>query len=249
MKTRTLYVTSALALATLCQAQEKSTISTELTLDLFSKYVWHGLVTDNEWVLQPGAALEKDGFTFGAWGNLELTDWNQDNYASDPQGKFSEIDVWLEYATTLGGQDVFLGYVDYQFPGTGWERYAEWYAGLEKSFDFADLTLTVFTGDNDFTGTYATLAGSKAINVGHGESLDATLELSYGDSRSNSYLYAYDNAGLSDLHLAVQRSYDIGGGWTATPSLHYSTILNDDMAVGDPHRSNFWFGVSFATSR
>lgn len=228
---------------TLAQSSDK--IEVEVTLDVASKYVWHGLDIDDEWVLQPGFLLSRDGFSFGFWGNLELTDWNEPNYNKNPQGKFSELDLWLEYGSEYGDHSWSVGVVDYQFPGTGEARYREWFGSLGTSKPWGDLTLFLATGNNDYTGTYASLTIERSVELEGGLPLDYSASLSWGDARSNLYLYDYDKSGMSDVHLVAGTSLEVGGGWTLAPSAHYSTLLNKNMIPGEPNRTNLWFEFSF----
>lgn len=242
---RQLTMTFAVALlSTAAFAQDAEPISIDVTLDAASKYVWHGLNIDDEWVFQPGVTFSNSGLSFGIWGNLELTNWNAPNYVVEPQGKFSEIDFWLEYGSSTADHDWNVGVIDYQFPGTGWQRYREWFAGIGKG----EMYVTLYSGDNNFSGSYLTLYYSHSFATATERTIDFEAELSAGDARSNSYLYGYSKASISDLLLSGSTTISLGDKWSVTPGLHYSTLLNENLLSGQPRRTNTWFSVSFGAS-
>lgn len=228
-------------------AQEPNKIETELTLEFASKYVWHGLNSVNDNVFQPGVSFSMKGFTLSFWGSAELTNWNEPNYDLAPKGRFSEIDTSIQYDGACKNMGWNVGIVDYQYPGTGYERYREWFAGVSFEDAPGAPSLTLYAGDNKTSGTYATLGLSHSIpvNMGKAESFDLALEMTYGDARSNRFLYGYDGATLTDIHLSASTQFDLGRGWSFTPTLHYSTLLHPDILRDEPRRSNFWAGFAF----
>ena len=240
-------VISLLALATIGSAQEAKKIETNLTLDFASKYVWHGLNLVNDSVFQPGISFSSCGFTFSLWGSMELTNWNAPNYTRAPKGRFAEIDTTIQYDGTHGKMGWNVGIVEYQYPGTGFERYAEWFAGVSFGEAWGAPSLTVYTGSNDRSGTYATLGLSHALPVqlGTTESIDLGVELTYGDAHCNRFLYGSDRSTFTDLLLTAGVEFDLGRGWTLTPSINYSTLLHPDLLRGAPRRSNVWAAFSF----
>lgn len=233
--------------AALSVAQDAKKIETAITLDFASKYVWHGLNLVNDSVFQPGASFTMCGITLSLWGSMELTNWNAPNYVRTPKGRFAEIDTTLQYDGTYRSMGWNVGIVDYQFPGTGWERYREWFAGVSFEEVWGSPWLAVYTGNNDRTGTYATLGVSHSlpVSLGKTQAIDLGVELTYGDARSNRYLYGWDGSSFTDVHLCASADFDLGRGWTATPSLNYATLLHGGILRGAPRRSNVWACVSF----
>jgi len=85
-------------------AQAEDEVSVSVTSDFFSKYVWRGQNVTDDWVWQPGASISYKGLTGGFWGNLDLTDEN------DESGQFIEYEVYrlpglqlLHHAADLPG--------------------------------------------------------------------------------------------------------------------------------------------------
>ncbi len=235
------------ALASVGVAQER--IETELTLDFASKYVWHGLNLVNDPVLQPNLAFTYGRFSVSFWGNLELTGWNEPNFDRHPRGRFTEVDTTLEYSGSWAKGSWNVGVVEYQYPGTGFERYQEWFAGLACDATWGSPEITLYKGSKARTGAYATLGVSHSVplKLSCTETLDLGAELSFGDSKCNDFLYGHDRAGFTDVHLTAGAEFALGKGWSLTPSLHYSTLLSKRLLEGEPRRTNVWLQVGLGT--
>lgn len=236
-----------LVLASLGSGQEGRAIQTEVTLDFATKYVWHGLNLVNDSVFQPQVSFSAAGVTLSLWGSMEMTNWNTPNYVKAPKGRFSEVDATLQYDGAYRSMGWTVGIVDYQFPGTGFERYREWFGGISFDEQWGAPWICVFTGDNDTSGTYATVGLSHAIpaRLGKAESLNLAIEVAFGDARSNRFLYGYDGAAITDVNFCLDTEFDLGSNWTFKPALHGSTLLHPDLLRSQPRRSNVWASFSF----
>lgn len=242
MEIRWALCAAAIVASTFSTSQETRQIETEINLEFATKYVWHGITVVNDPVFQPDLSFSMSGFSIGFWGNLEFTGWNAPNYVTHPRGRLTEIDTTFEYAATWRDLNWAIGTIDYQFPGTGYERYREWYAGLGTDRFWGSPTFTVYTGANDQSGTYATLtlAHSLPVNLGRASSIDVLFELTGADKRCCRFLYGHDGAGLTDLHVSAGTEFELGKGWTLSPSIHYSTLLQPGILRGQPRRSALW---------
>ncbi|MEQ1934711.1 MAG: hypothetical protein ABL962_12690, partial [Fimbriimonadaceae bacterium] len=185
-------------------------------------------------------------FTF--WGNMELTRWNSGNYPRSPKNRFTEFDSSLEYNGTYGGGDWWVGYIDYQFPGTGAQRFQEWYGGISSSKHWGTPTLNIYKGANAGMGTYLTLGvthQTQMSGIGKASTWDLGAQIGYGDKKSNNFYYGSNKAGFADLSLSAATSFGIGKDWTFTPSVNYSTLLEKSLNAGLPRRSNLWLNFGF----
>jgi hypothetical protein len=226
--------------STAAHAQQQERISTTITLDLASKYVWHGVNLVNDWVVQPGVSFSSRGLTLSLWGSMEATAWNRPNYPRNPCGRFTDLEESLEY----GKDNWKVGINDVHCPGTGAARYREWYAGLSAEQMWGAPELTVYTSGSSRTGTYAVLGLSHSLGR-EGKSLDLGAEITYGDKPFNDYLYGRPRAGFSDLHLSAGTALSLSKGWSLTPSLHYSRILKGSRSPGEPRQTNAWLSLGF----
>lgn len=237
------------ALAATAFTQDAPKLDTSASITLSPKYVWHGVNLVNDWVLQPQASVGMNGFSLTLWGNMELTDWNLPNYTRNPRNRFTEIDTIVDYTGKWTKGTWKVGLIDYQYPGTGFARYSEYYGGVTFADVWGSPSLTVYNNANPRTGTYAVLSATKSFEisgVGPAKSVDVLAELTFGNNKFNRNLYGWDKSGFSDLHLAASTSFGVGGGWTLTPALHYTTLFSSDQLAGAPRKSNAWLSLTAA---
>lgn len=243
---RLLLVAASLA-ASAAFAQEAPKINTDIDLTLANKYVWRGVNIVNDFVLQPQVTLSTHGFSLGFWGNLELTNWNAPNYTRRPAGRFTEIDTMLSYGQSFGDGDWSIGYIDYQFPGTGSARFGEWFASANLgSVDFTP-SVAIYRGSKSGMGTYIELGGSRDFQTG-GQNLTLGGLLGYGDKKSNQFFYGNSKDAFTHLQLDLSTSLEIGKGWSMQPKVSYSTLLERGHLAGQPRRSNVSLGLTFSRS-
>ncbi|MEA2553913.1 MAG: hypothetical protein QOJ65_2089 [Fimbriimonadaceae bacterium] len=226
--------------STVAQAEGQEKLSTTVTLDLASKYVWHGVNLVNDWVVQPGVSFSTHGLTLALWGSMEGTDWNRPNYPRNPRGCFTDVEASLEY----GKDNWKVGINDVHCPGTGEARYREWYAGLSAEQIWGAPELTVYTSGSSRTGTYAVLGLSHSLGR-EGKSLDLGAEITYGDKPFNDFVHGRQRAGFSDLQLSAGMTLSLSKGWSVTPSLHYSRIFKGSRSPGEPRQTNAWLSLGF----
>ncbi len=215
------------------------------SLTLSSKYVSRGVNTVNNWVLQKNTETNVGNFTASLWGNMELTNQNGSIYANPhPAGTFTEWDFTLEYATVWRNLQVALGWIEYQYPGTGWERTREVYLSLSLDSP-ASPNLTVYHDLRVAKGTYVT-AG---IELPIGRSLSLSTQVGYGCPRFNACYYGHEAGGFTDLTLGLATTLDAGKGWQIKPTLWFSTLLDKRLLADQPNRQNVWFSVEFCRAR
>ncbi len=80
-----------------CNVFAEGKIDFELRADYFGKYIWRGQNISDDPVFQPSISAGYAGLTASIWGNIELTNIN------DNSGDFSEIDYSLDYSAALPG--------------------------------------------------------------------------------------------------------------------------------------------------
>jgi len=98
-------------------AAEASKPTAALDLGVFSQYIWRGFeLSHNSIVIQPSATLGYEGFSVNMWGNMDTDLHTRDSDAST--SKYTETDMTLSYAKTLGPVKLTGGYIYYALDGT-----------------------------------------------------------------------------------------------------------------------------------
>ncbi len=212
-----------------------------------SKYIWRGQMLTNDWSLQPAATVGIGGFSFNAWGSMDLAAVNEGDALPIPEnpdapdgagglkGKFSEIDYTFSYSHSLESVSIDGGLIFYTFP----ERSAslpsttELYAGM--TFDNVMLAPsgTVYidineTGkDGGSTGFYFLLAAGHSVPFDNERvsGLDISAWISLANSGFGEYYYGASESGFHDFNLTVGVPIALNDEWSASAFFSYSALL------------------------
>ncbi len=218
---------------------------TNLSFTLSSKYVSRGVNTVNNWVMQKSTELHFGNLTASLWGNMDLTNHNGSAYTrSKPAGTFTEWNLVLEYATTWRSLQVALGWIEYQYPGTGWERTREAYLSLSVDAPLSP-NVTIYRDTGVAGGFYAT-AG---VEVPIQRSLSMSAQVGWGCPKFNAYYYGSESASWVDATFGLSTTLDAGRGWQIKPTLWFSTLLDRRLLADQPNRQNVWFSVELCRAQ
>jgi uncharacterized protein (TIGR02001 family) len=209
-----------------------------------SKYVWRGLLLNDEPVFQPSLTLNHGGFSASVWFNVDLTDVN------GRQLEHNEIDYWASYTFSGERLDLSVTAYTYTFPHTSFASTTELWASLEWK-TFLDPTLTVVRDIDEIDGTYAMLTGSQSLGllkVAGSQGLVLGLNVGYGDS-------AYTRGYYPDAEIdnVVDYGARLDWGMPAGPgvlklNLQYSNFTSSDVKVPgfEDARSNLYGGITYS---
>jgi len=230
MKKMTLLVISGLLVLSIISpavAGIKPDISADL--GVYNKYVWRGMVLTDEAVLQPGASLEFMGFGLGIWGNMDLTDINENS------SEFNEIDYTLSYGLAVPMFDLNFGLIYYDFPNTTanatTELFVEASAGVILS-----PSIGIYADIDEIKGTYISLGAGHSIPLNPTLSLDIDAALGLGTKGyTDGYFGVAEitpstdalSAGVSDFSIGASVSFSVIPMISVTPSVTYATLLGD----------------------
>jgi hypothetical protein len=215
-----------------------------LDLSAQSKYVWRGMVLNNEAVFQPSFTLNHKGFSASVWLNVDLTD------VAGHRFEHNEIDYWASY--TYSGQQLDLSVTAYTYtlPHTSLPTTTEVWASLEWK-TFLDPTLTVIRDVDEIDGTYLLLTGSQklgVLNVAGSDGLVLGVNLGYGD---HDYTRGYFAA--SDVDNAVDYGARLDWGLPAGPgvvklNLQYTSFTSSHVKNPgfEDARSNVFGGITYS---
>lgn len=201
-----------------------------------SKYVWRGLVCNNEPVVQPSlTASWQSGVSLNLWGSFDQTDFG------DAKGKLSELDYTLSYDWESRGNDWTLGYVAYTYPNDPCPGTGEML--LDCNFGGSwGTNLSLARDVKEADGLYLNLGMARSIYLA-GRSVDVSGGLGFTDKRMSSYYYDVPSAGLSDASICLEVPIESHGGWTFTPSMTYTQILRHSLREAVERPDNYIFGI------
>ncbi|MEP0814198.1 MAG: hypothetical protein HRF49_05975 [bacterium] len=203
-----------------------------------SKYVWRGQTFTDGWVLQPDIWFSNGGFTFDIWANIDMSD------ANELAWQVSEVDYTAEYVISLPRADLTLGAGIYEFPHTGSPGTTEIYAGFSPSDVPLNPQIFIYFDVDQAEGAYVEARLSSTLHGGNKAAIaDWMVHLGWGSGSYNAYYFGEAGAGFRDLTIELSRSFDIGGGFTLTPSATWYTLLSDDLRDASPDDSDWAIGI------
>lgn len=193
-------------------------------ISVMSKYIWRGIALNSDPVLQPSATIGYDGFTFGVWTNMDLTDVNND------RAEFNEVDYSLDYTLDFPLLSVFAGIARYDYSIAGWEPTTEAYLGVESGFP-GSPSLTVYQDVDKSDGTYLELGAGQSFPVVPFASLDLSAMLGWGSEKHNRYNYDIPGMGAGFTNVSITAGLPVGIGEmvSVTPSLSFVAPLSSDI--------------------
>lgn len=219
-----------------CQASEEPLMSIDFEAAQLSKYVWRGLVCNDEPVVQPSLTANwRSGVSLNVWGSFDQTEF------ADAKGKCSELDYTLGYDWESGGKEWTVGYTVYTYPNTCFAGTSEILASCAFGGPWgAKLSLNRDVGEAN--GLYLNLGLAKTAHLG-GRSLDISGGLGFADKQVSSYYYGVPNAGLSDALVCLEVPIACHGGWSITPSIAYTRVLGQSLREAVERPDNCVFGA------
>jgi hypothetical protein len=219
-------------------------------LTINSKYVWRGINSVDDPVLQPSVWLTCCGFTGGVWGSMETTDVNEVPGGDERAMKFTELDLYLMYTRQLGPACVTLGVGDYIYPNTDYNSTAE--LSLVAAFGLPlTPTLSMYRDIREADGLYTSLGVSQAIPGAWQASEAVTVSapvlsasIGYGNSLHNTFYYWYPDGAMADMTINATVPVTIGQSLYVTPAAHYAMLMDSEIKELFEDDSQFWGGAS-----
>lgn len=196
-----------------------------LDLSICSKYVWRGLVFDEDAVFQPDFWMQAHGITMTVWGNMDLT-----SAKGDFEVQFNEWDTIIDFPLKAFGPFSFGGEIWYgSFPsssglGSCTAELAAW-----CSVDvIGSPTAAAYWDVWQMHGVYVNLNLSHAVKIGPG-TLSLSAAAGWGDDRHNQWSGVSQAGGWLDFLSDLCLSLPVHSRLTLTPGVHYSRILQDEI--------------------
>jgi hypothetical protein len=224
-------------------AQEGNQPVMGVDLGLYSKYIWRGLVYDEDPVMQPDIWMSTRGVTLCFWGSYDLT--GEDGKFP---GDYHEWDVFLDIELGRLGPWSITGELFYgSFPtssGIG-SSTAEIGAIIRGNFS----TIRFFWDIWQLHGVYVDYSVSHGVSLGRGI-LTGNATLGWGDDRHNLWSGVGEAAGLLNFQADLCYSLEIHPNLTVVPGIHYSELLQKDIRTfysnTDKEAENLFFSLNLA---
>lgn len=234
--------------------EAKCPVSFGATLDLYSAYVWHGCVLNDEPVWQPDLALT---YSFGDYGAVTADAWmNFDATGNNSQRSFAgmnEIDYTLQYAVTLSDFSLGIGHIWYTFPAMG---DTEYYPSTREIFVSAaynnDIVVPFVKAYYDYArvnGAYVTVGLRKEMTF---DKLTAGAEVALGGASQGYTSYYFDPDGVgnkgnyffTDATALIYAKYAITDRISVGARLGWVSVLDNELK-GVYHQDNLiWGGIN-----
>ena len=226
--------------------------------------LWRGLNRTTTWVAQTGASasapLWGGDLAAGVWENRELGRSKPGQLTEVGQGRrgLGERDLWVEYRSALGSQELFLGVIHYTFHGdaavggrSSAENTTEVALGLHARLAPLSPTLAAYWDVDRVKGWY--LEGSGAVpllawpfppQISVLLDVDLGLDLAEGPNSEHPDEIAY-YAGNGITHLALGLTIDLQQSEHLTSSLgaHLQVGRDEATKLGAAGRSRSAFGT------
>jgi len=219
----------------------------ELGVDLFSHYVWRGMVLTDDPVIQPSLTISKETsagtFAFNIWGSVDMTDFNE---LGDGTYRLQELDYTLSYAVSpVEGIDFEAGVIYYTFPGTPWPSTWEAYASVAfPVVGFVTPSITAYYDFDEVDGWYLSAALEREFELTEQMALTLSAALGFGDKDYNDAYWGVDKSALNDLSFGAALSYQVTENFSVGLSAGYMVLVNSDIRDAADDKSKFFMGVS-----
>lgn len=222
-----------------CDAGTESVPSIDLEISAVSKYVWRGLVCNEDPVVQPSLTLGwQSGLSVNLWGSVDMTDF------AGVKGKCSELDLTLGYEWESGGREWRVAYAAYTYPNTPYASTGELSVSCDLGGPF-NLGLYLSRDVDEAGGTYLSLAWLRKASLGSAV-LDISGGLGIADKKHSDYYFGVPSAGLADASVSLELPFEAGGGWSVYPSITFSSVLDRHLRRSLSRPDNIAFEVTLS---
>ena len=224
-----------------------------LTLDWSSKYIYNGVVRNNQPVMMGDLKLGLQGFYIGAWGAYDLTHFqarqgfvrdgdrtraNRDHYKSERKWRFEEVDYYAGFAYTfddtgdIGPITLDFSWAYFQYPGAHKGNSAEWLlsGSLDELYKTDTQTVSAkLTGSYDYEleQTWISLGALYQLILDNDEMFELLVngDIFWGDAE---YMRSFgaDGNGFSYVVLGAAVKVNVCENFSITPYVGASYALD-----------------------
>nr|WP_321466705.1 TorF family putative porin [uncultured Desulfobulbus sp.] len=244
---RVISMAALAALTTAGGASQAEAATATAAMDINSAYVWRGMTGNDSIVLQPSIDVAtENGFSINIWGNMDLDDSYNDEFHS---GEFSEVDITLNYAFTLGTFDGKVGIIEYTFPDIDLESTTELYVGLSHELGYGfSIGSTIYYDCDMADGFYITLELGYSYDINDKTNLALGGLISYATENFAEYYggNADADSGFFNYVLSASLNYKVTDAFGIGAHLALSDTMDDDVLSDETVHTNVYGGVSLS---
>ncbi|NOY23808.1 MAG: hypothetical protein GXO70_09915 [Acidobacteria bacterium] len=239
-------------------------------ISIRSGYSWRGLQINDAAVFQPSVMFSSGNFWAEVWGNMDLTNVNDDQY------HMNEVDITIGYDWEFSKVTMSTGAIHYTYPGSEEAATTELFAGVLFDIPLSPA-FTMYHDVDQFEGTFIEFSISHSFQVfseDFSDGLTFTAMIGYGsadfkngyfmmkseiaESIPSTVVKASDNehsgqleasSGLSDYGLILELPLHIRRG-ALTFSLEYYNLADSDIhSPGfETEDTHFIYGIRYSFS-
>lgn len=232
-------------------SSDEPELSFAFDLAFNSKYVWRGQTLTDDPVMQPSFTVAYGNLSLNLWGNVDLGDVNGND------GNLNELDVTLDWTQEICGPlSMSFGVIYYDFPNTNFNDTWELYIGASLDY-FLSPSTTVYFDIDEVDGVYWTFDFGHSFDVPEIPDLPewmslSTLDIAFGiawaDHEYNVGYFGVNSSGWNDFHASVSLPIAIGDCVTVTPTVAYTSMIDETVRNNTADADVIWYGVNIGCS-
>lgn len=194
--------------------------SASLSTSIVSKYVWRGIVFNDNAVNQGELSLSYEGLSLAAWYNIDLSRENGQS------GEMTEVDYIASYTFNLSETlSVETGFLYYDFPAltSGDTSAREVYATISLD-TILNPSISAYYDIHEVHGFYLSAGVSHSFELAEKLSLEVAASIGWADEDQMTYYYGGQKSGFTDALLTATLTYNITDNLDISGSLGVSTL-------------------------
>jgi len=214
---------------------------------IVSRYVFRGMLINDDPVVQPQASFYLGPMSLSAWGNLDLSKEN------DSRGRFSEVRYIADFAFEIAeALQIYAGGIYYTYPNDTFvpnfpsqpREHDTWeaYAGATVDF-FIRPSVTVFQDVKRANGTYVVGAAAFDLDLTDGLALQLSSSVGWGSRDYNEYYFNVNEKAFTDAAVTASLPIQIGEVFVLTPFATFTTIMDTQLKDIYDRDDNIVYGL------
>lgn len=198
-------------------------VSTSLSVDWVTDYVWRGMLLTNNPVIQPSLTLSAYGLNLNVWGSVDVTDVNEDkgeNY------HWQETDYTISYEySPMEGLDLTGGFIWYTFSGL--DSTGEVFGTVTLPCVPLSPSLSAYYDIDEADGLYLNAGLSHDLEITEKLGLTLSGGLGYGNNNYHEFYFGEESHGSeSDALLKATLGYAMTENLSVAVYGGYAVLLD-----------------------